>query len=167
MTGFSAAARFTSVVAMIGLAAAACQGSGDKTAAGGESAAAGQSDSMGGMAGMSGMSGMSGTMNTAAMDSMHARMQMMDTMGAERMKQMLPMHRQMAANMLSQMNSEMRSMNMAADAAWTATVDSLRGDLVRMPDMSSAELKAMMPAHHARMRRLMQTHRDMMGKMKS
>lgn len=30
-----------------------------------------------------------------------------------------------------------------------------------------AELTAMMPAHHARMTRLMQMHRDMVGNMKS
>ncbi|MDQ3699240.1 MAG: hypothetical protein M3373_14645 [Gemmatimonadota bacterium] len=121
-------------------------------------------DSASGMAGMGGMGGM---MGTGMMDSMPMHMKMMDTMRADRMQEMLPMHRQMAANMLSQMNSEMRSMNMAADAKWSATVDSIRQDLIRMPDMGAQELKAMMPAHHARMTRLMQMHRDMMERMKS
>jgi hypothetical protein len=72
----------------------------------------------------------------------------------------------MVANMLSRMNTDMRSMNMPGDAAWNATVDSLRQDLTRMPDLDAAALKSMMPAHHARMMRLMQMHRDMMGEMK-
>lgn len=119
---------------------------------------------MAGMAGMSGMAGMGGMMDTAMMDSMQAHMRMMDTTSAARMKEMLPMHRQMAADMLSRMSSEMRSMNMPADARWSATADSLRQDLIRMPEMSAGELEAMMPAHHARMMRLMQMHRDMMGR---
>ena len=113
------------------------------------------------------MANMAGSMGTARMDSMQAHMQMMDTMSAGRMKEMLPAHRQQMANMLSQMNQEMRSMNMATDASWNATADSLRQDLTRMPDLTAEELKALMPAHRARMMRLMQMHRDMMRKMSS
>jgi len=93
-------------------------------------------------------SGMDGMMGAAMMDSMQTRMGMMDTMSAERMKETLPMHRQMAASMLSQMSSEMRSMNMTADSRWSPVVDSIRQDLVRMPEMGTQELRAMMPAHH-------------------
>jgi len=93
-------------------------------------------------------------------------MRMMDTMSAARMKAMLPAHRQMAAKMLSGMSADMRGMNMTADAAWTATADSLRQDLVNMPEMSPAQLKSFMRAHHARMNRLTAMHRDMMAKMK-
>ena len=57
-------------------------------------------------------------------------------------------------------------MNMPADAAWTATIDSVRQDLIHIPEMTALDLKAMMPAHHARITRLLQMHRDMMGKMK-
>jgi len=80
------------------------------------------------------------------------------------MQSMIPTHRQMVANMLSTMNDEMRRMNMPANAQWTATVDSLRQDLIRMPEMSAAELVTIMPAHRARMMRLMQMHRTMTGK---
>lgn len=118
------------------------------------------------MQGMKGMGGVAGMMSAGMMDSMHAHMQMMDTSSADHIKAMLAPHRQMAANMLSRMNSDMRSMNMSGDAAWNATADSLRQDLTRMPEVSGAELKSMMPRHHARMMRLMQMHRDMMGKMK-
>ena len=121
-------------------------------------------DSAGGMAGMQGMAG--GMIDVGMMDSMQTHMRMMDTVRADRLKAMLPMHRQMTANMLSKMSADMRSMNMPADAAWSATADSLRQDLAHMPDMSAAELKAMMPAHNVRMTRLMQMHRDMASKMK-
>lgn len=116
--------------------------------------------------GMKGMEGMGGMMSAATMDSMHAHLQRMETADAEQVKSMLPTHRPMVANMLSRMNSEMRGMNMSSDARWTALTDSLRQDLTRMPEMAGAELKALMPPHHARVMRLMQMHRDMMGSMK-
>ena len=123
-------------------------------------------DTTGGMAGMKGMESGMGGMMTGMMDSMQTHMRMMDTMTAARMKAMLPAHRQMAAKMLSGMSADMRGMNMTADAVWTATADSLRQDLVNMPEMSPAQLKSVMPAHHARMTRLTAMHRDMMAKMK-
>lgn len=147
-------------VALTGAAAlGACRASDRNASSSGETSA----DTAGGMGGMQGMPGM---MGAATMDSMAAHLRMMDTVRAEQLTAMLPAHRQMVANMLSRMNQEMRSMNMAADQAWTATVDSLRQDLVRMPEMSGTELRGMMPAHHARMMRLMQMHRDMMARMR-
>jgi hypothetical protein len=67
--------------------------------------------------------------------------------------------------MLARMNREMRDMNMTADAAWNATVDSLRQDLTRMPELTGSELEAIMPGHRARMMRLMEMHRTMMSEM--
>lgn len=72
----------------------------------------------------------------------------------------------MVANLLSQVNSEMRGMNMTADPRRTALMDFVRQDLVRMPDLTPQQCKEMMPAHHGRMTRLMQLHRDMMAGMK-
>ncbi len=77
----------------------------------------------------------------------------------------MPMQRQMTANVLARMNREMRDMNMTADAGWDATVDSLRKDLTRMPELTGSELVAMMPGHHARMMRLMEMHGSMMSGM--
>jgi len=65
------------------------------------------------------------------------------------------------------MNGEMRDMKMASNAEWTATVDSLRKDLVRLPELSNAELTAMMPAHLARVTRLSEMHQKMMRSMGS
>ena len=112
---------------------------------------------------MSGMQGMGGMQGGGVMQEMQAHMRAMQGVGGDSLKAMLPMHRQMAGNMLAQMNREMGGMNMAADAGWTATVDSLRQDLVRMPEMGAAELQSFMPAHQARLERLMQTHQAMMG----
>jgi hypothetical protein len=122
---------------------------------------------MGGMSGMGAMKGVGGMMDSSMMrmvDSMRISMTRMDAMSPAQMEAMMGAHRQMAANMLAQMNSEMRSMNMSPDAAWTALVDSVRQDLVRLPDVPSSQLKTFMAAHRARMDRLMTMHRDMMSK---
>jgi hypothetical protein len=65
------------------------------------------------------------------------------------------------------MSDQMWSMNMTGDPAWSALVDSVRQDLVHMPEMSAPELKTFMPAHQARVTRLMQMHRSMMAKPKT
>ena len=112
------------------------------------------------------MTGMGGMMSGAMMDSMAAHMRGMDTISAASLQAMMPMHRQMAANMIAQMNSEMRGMNMQADASWTALMDSVRQDLVRLPELNAQQVKAFIPDHHGRLMRLMQRHRDMMKNMK-
>ncbi len=136
---------------------------------------------MQGMAGMQGMPGMDsaggtmggrmdstmrgGMMSDGMMTRMQAHMRMMDGAGADSLMAMMPTHRQMAANMIAQMNREMGDMNMQTDAAWNATVDSLRQDLVRLPELPGSELPSFMPAHQARMMRLMEAHRTMMANM--
>ena len=114
----------------------------------------------GSTAGMQGMSGMQTNGMTAEM---RTHLQAMHGAGGDSLKAMLPVHRQMAANMLAEMNREMRQMNMPADPAWTATVDSLRQDLVRLPEMDVAELQSAMPGHEARLDRLMEMHQAMMS----
>lgn len=111
------------------------------------------------MAGMPGMGGGSLT------EQMQAHLRMLDGATADSMKAMLPMHRQMLANMISQFDREMRQMNMKSDAAWQATLDSLRQDNLRLPEMSTAELRSFMPAHGGRVSRLMDMHKSMMAKM--
>ena len=106
-----------------------------------------------------GTSGMSG----GTLEGMQAHIRSMQGVSSDSLRAMLPMHRQMVANMIAEMNREMRGMNMSADAAWTATADSLRQDLVRMPEMTAAELQSFMPAHQARVDRLMQMHGSMIG----
>lgn len=117
------------------------------------------------MGDMPGMAGMGGMQDDSMMEQMQSHMAAMMGADADRTAAMMPQHRQMAANMLAQMNREMRQMNMAGDEAWTATVDSLRQDLTRMPELSPEEMATFLPAHHARMSRLMEMHRAMMGDM--
>lgn len=116
-----------------------------------------------GVAGQPGMAGMSSTTGRAMRDSMQADMLMMSR-SVDQMAARLPTHRQMVANMLSQMVAEMRSMNMSADAVRTATIDSVRQDLIRLPEMTKPELEHAMPAHLARVSRVLQIHKDMTAK---
>lgn len=115
-----------------------------------------------------GMNGdqMAGMMSMGMMDSMRTHMHMMEGMSPDSMKTMLPAHRQMVANMLSQFSGDMRKMNMQPDATWTALTDSVRRDLVQLPEMTASHLRSFMPEHGARVMRLMQMHRSMMGGMK-
>jgi hypothetical protein len=112
------------------------------------------------------MPGMQGMQSTEMMQQMQSHMATMQGMGADSMYAMLPTHRQMLANMIAQMNREMRDMNMAADTPWSAIADSLRQDLVRMPEMGAQELHTFMPEHHGRVMRLVEMHRAMMGRMR-
>ena len=148
------------------LALAACSNGESENAADTNQAPAAQdADTAGTMSGMGGMGGMGG-MQGGMMEQMQAHMRMMDGAGADSMQAMMPMHRQMVANMIAQFNTDMRGMDMTSNAGWNATVDSLRQDLTRMPEMSASELQELMPAHGARVMRLMESHRSMMADMK-
>jgi O-methyltransferase involved in polyketide biosynthesis len=108
---------------------------------------------------------MAGMQSTGMMEQMTSHMQMMETVSGDSMLTMLAAHRQMGENMLDRMTDEMRDMNMQPDARWNATADSVRQDMMRMGGFSAAELQASMPEHRARMARLMDMHRTMMGSM--
>lgn len=121
---------------------------------------------MEGMQGMEGMGGMEGMqMGGGMMEQMQAHMRMMEGASGDDLMAMMPEHRQMTANMLAQMNREMREMNMAADAEWDETVSALRQDLTRLPEMTAEEVKALLPEHRARIERLIEMHQGMMGNM--
>ena len=156
--------RNTALTVITALALAACTGGDDGDGAADSAAPAGDT-SQAAMPGMEGMSGMQGMGGGAMMEQMQAHMRMMDGAGADSMQAMLPMHRQMVANMISQFDREMREMNMKADAKWQATIDSLRQDNIRLPEMNASELRAFIPEHRARLMRLMEMHRSMMAKM--
>jgi hypothetical protein len=107
-------------------------------------------------ASMPGMGGM--------MDSMQTHMRTMEGMSLDRLKAMIPVHRQMVANMLSSFDGSMRQMNMPPDTAWIALRDSISQDVTHMPDLSPSQLRTLIPRHHERLNRLMKMHKDMMGK---
>lgn len=104
--------------------------------------------------------------DTATMEQMQSDLRMTEGVSADSMMKILPMHRMMVANMISQFNNHMRFMNMQPDAVWQATVDSLRSDLTRMPELSTGEIEQMMPAHRSRVMRLMDMRRAMMDNLK-
>ena len=110
-----------------------------------------------------GMQGME--MGGGMMEQMQAHMQTMEGETGAQFKANLPQHRQVVANMIAQMNREMRDMNMASDQEWNSTVEALREDLRRLPEMSASELESFMPEHRQRITRLMEMHRDMMSHM--
>lgn len=98
----------------------------------------------------------SGTM----MEEMRATMRTMQAVSADSVRTAMPMHRQMASDMLAQMNKETSDMKIPADVRWSGLMDSLRQDLARMPGMSAGELATLMPAHHGRLTRLMDLHHE-------
>ena len=110
-----------------------------------------------------GMSGMHVMTSEAMLDSMQAHMRRAGHMTADQMAAMVPMHRQMVGDMLSQMTSESRAMNLPPNAAWNALADSVRQDLVRLPEMNKNEVKQAMPADCARVTRLIRMHQTMMS----
>lgn len=149
------------------LLAAACGGEGqgarraqsDSAGATGSAATSGRTDSMAVMPGMALMT------SDRMMADIEAHMRAMRGAAPDSLRRALPAHRQMVANLMSQMNREMGDMNMTADAAWTALVDSVRADLTRMPELGAEELARMMNDHSGRVERLMRAHGDMMRSM--
>jgi len=160
----SALLRSSALALVVTVALAACERGEEERAAAPDTAAVGQQPEQP-IGEMPGMPGMHGMRSGAMMDRMQSHLRMMQGMSADSMQALLPQHRQMVANMISQMNREMREMNMATDERWNATLDSLRQDLTRMPEMSARELQAFMPQHGARVMRLMEMHRSMMRSM--
>lgn len=114
----------------------------------------------------SSMAGMNGAGGSGTMEQLQTHMRMMDGAGADSIKAMLPMHREMVTNMLAQFDKDVRGMGMASSAAWSASVDSVRQDVIRMPAMTGPALQQSMAAHRSRVTRLMESHREMMGHMK-
>lgn len=126
-----------------------------------EAAVAGPAEEMEEMEGMGGMQ-----MERGMMERMRAHMQRMQGASGEQVRAELPQHRQMVANMISQMNREMREMAMPMDEEWSSTIDAVRQDLTRLPEMTPQELETFMPEHRDRVARLMEMHRRMMADMK-
>lgn len=76
----------------------------------------------------------------------------------ESLRAMMGPHRQMAMRMIETMDSTRARTGMPMDSAWMATRDSLREDLARMQGMSPEQAEALLDAHDARMRRMLEMH---------
>jgi hypothetical protein len=110
--------------------------------------------------GMQGISG-SGVGRSAMMAGMRAHMDSIAGMSPAQMSGMLPRHERMMSQMMDQMGSEMRQMNMSPSAEWTALTDSVKADLADLPGLSGQRLSARMKAHAERVRRLVTMHQGM------
>lgn len=117
------------------------------------------------MEGMQGMEGMGSMQQGGIGAQIQGHMQMMQGASGDQLQQMLPEHRQLVANMIAQMNREMRDMDMSGNTEWNDTVTALRDDLVRLPEMTPDELQEFIPEHQTRIDRLIAMHQEMMGSM--
>jgi hypothetical protein len=150
------------LTAAITIAASVITAACTKPDAGASTDSVARADSMANMPGMRPSTG--GAMAMA--EALEAQLKAARGVSADSLGALLPAHRQATANLIAAFGKEMRDMNMAADAAWTATVDSLRNDLRTMPDLDAASLQSLMPRHEARITRLIQMHQAMMKNMK-
>jgi hypothetical protein len=119
------------------------------------------------MGGTGGMASMAGMTSAAASDSMETRLRAMDMMSAAQIEAARPAYSRAAGDMLSRMGADvqgmqgLQGMHMSPNMNWNAMADSIRQDNSHMAGMNGAQLKAAMPAYHARMTRLMGMHRQM------
>ena len=152
-------------ISALATVALGCGGEGEHAAAAGADSVA-STPVQDSAPGASGTTGMAHAMpSTAMMEGMEAHLRALDGAGPDSVVAMLPEHWQAVANLIAQTNREMREMGMATDAAWDATVDSLRQDLVRLPELGPGELQDILPAHRARVMRLIEAHRRMLSNM--
>jgi hypothetical protein len=125
-----------------------------------------EADTRGGGGMESMMGAAAGARSSIMMSEMRSHLAILEASGGDEMVAIVPEHRQMLGNMISEMNREMSAMDMRGTDAWNATVDSLREDLTRMSEMAAPELETMMDAHAERTRRLMEMHEEMMRGMR-
>jgi hypothetical protein len=97
------------------------------------------------------------------MQQTRTHMQRMSGVPADSLMAVMPMHRQVMGQMLEGMDPGTMGMGARSDSVWNATMDSVRNDVARMDGMSAAELREFMPAHRARVERLMSMHDSVMG----
>lgn len=96
---------------------------------------------------------------------MRLHLRQMQGVHADSIRAMLPLHRQMFSGMMGHMEGmggHMRGMPMMhGDTAWTALMDSLHQDMLRLSDvsaMSDEEVERWMAAHRARAMRMLEMY---------
>lgn len=155
---------YRTAVVLSTLALVACGGPEEEPGAAVQTEAA--VEPAGAMGDMQGMQGMESMQQGGVAARLQGHMKMMEGASGEQIKAMVPEHRQIVANMIAQMNQEMRGMDMADNTEWNSTVAALREDLVRLPEMTAEEIKTFLPEHQTRIDRLVEMHGEMMSKMK-
>jgi hypothetical protein len=96
------------------------------------------------------------------MPQMRAHVDSMAGMSPQQMQAMMGNHQAMMSQMMDRMGADMRGMNMSSSPEWTALTDSVKQDLAELSALKGQQLSARMRAHADRVRRLIDTHEQMM-----
>jgi len=89
-----------------------------------------------------------------SIDSVTADIDSMSSAGGDAQRRMLPAHEALLSEFLTRNDAKMRAMHEQIDPDWLTVIDSVRNDLARMPNMSSAQLHAFFPEHARRVMRI-------------
>ena len=92
---------------------------------------------------------------TAVTDSLRAQLRMMSAMDTQQMTAILPTHNRLVASLLSRLTHEWPKGVHPGKGERSATIDSLRADLARLPGMTAEQLGQAMPAHLERVQRIL------------
>lgn len=89
-----------------------------------------------------------------SIDSVTTDLDSMSSATGDAQRHMLPAHEQLVSDFLTRNDAKMRAMHVKIDPDWLSVIDSVRNDLARMPNMSSAQLHAFFPEHARRVMRI-------------
>jgi hypothetical protein len=98
----------------------------------------------------------------ALMPAMHAHLDSLALMPADRLPGVVSAHEAMTAKMLRAIGGDMTAMGIKADSAWTTLRDSVQRDLADLPALRGAPLTLRVKAHIDRLQRLLAMHEIMM-----
>lgn len=89
-----------------------------------------------------------------SIDSVTTDLDSMSSANGDAQRHMLPAHEQLVSEFLTRNDAKMRAMHVKIDPDWLSVIDSVRNDLARMPNMSSAQLHTFFPEHAHRVMRI-------------
>lgn len=69
-------------------------------------------------------------------------------------KRLLPAHISAVNDMLDRFETKVRAMHVKVDPDWVAVIDSVKNDVVRMPNMTTEQLHEFLPEHDLRVMRI-------------
>jgi hypothetical protein len=91
---------------------------------------------------------------TQSIDSLTAEDSLLAKAAPAQIESLVPRHVQLVTHTLVLLEMSRQKAGTPADPAWTATADSVKADLKAMPGLTPSALTAMLPAHVARIQRL-------------
>ncbi len=114
------------------------------------------------MGGMRSDSAMPMTHSDTVAMSASADLEQFATAPADRVKALLPAHKNAVEALLADCHQMMRQMKMTPPAKWNTATAEIRSDLTRMGGMNPSQLKAFVPEHRAHVEGILGMRRDMM-----